>query len=70
MRPPLNEPDDQELEELVDDEDRDLLGKPDVPDDVKAEITERLDRFRDEEYADEIEERPSAGLDLRRQCGA
>ncbi|HTA56070.1 MAG TPA: hypothetical protein VK755_15095 [Candidatus Acidoferrales bacterium] len=58
MRPPLNEPDDQELEELVDDEDRDLLGKPDVPDDVKAEITERLDRFRDEEYADEIEDGP------------
>jgi hypothetical protein len=58
MRPPLNEPDDQELEELVDDEDRDLLGKPDVPDEVKAEITERLDRFRDEEYADEIEDGP------------
>jgi len=58
MRPPLNEPDDQELEELVDDEDRDLLGKPDVPGDVKAEITERLDRFRDEEYADEIEDGP------------
>lgn len=58
MRPPVNEPDDQELEELVDNEDRDLLGKPDVPDDVKAEITERLDRFRDEEYADEIEDGP------------
>jgi hypothetical protein len=58
MRPPLNEPDDQELEELVDDEDRDLLGKPDVPDDVKAEITDRLARFRDEEYADEIEDGP------------
>jgi hypothetical protein len=58
MRPPLNEPDDQELEELVDDEDRDLLGKPDVPDEVKAEITERLDRFRDETYADEIEDGP------------
>lgn len=58
MRPPVNEPDDQELEELVDNEDRDLLGKPDVPDDVKAEITERLDRFRDEVYADEIEDGP------------
>jgi hypothetical protein len=58
MRPPVNEPDDQELEELVDNEDRDLLGKPDVPDDVKAEITERLDRFRDEAYADEIEDGP------------
>jgi hypothetical protein len=58
MRPPLNEPDDEQLEELVDNEDRDLLGKPDVPDDVKAEITERLDRFRDEVYADEIEDGP------------
>lgn len=58
MRPPVNEPDDQELEELVDNEDRDLLGKSDVPDNVKAEITERLDRFRDEIYADEIEDGP------------
>ncbi|MBV8531043.1 MAG: hypothetical protein JO104_06970 [Candidatus Eremiobacteraeota bacterium] len=58
MRPPINEPDDQELEALVDDEDRGLLDKPSVPDDVKAEITERLDRFRDEELAEEIADGP------------
>ena len=58
MRPPDNEPDSEELEELVDDEDRELLGKPDVPDEVKAEITERLDRFRDEELAEEIADGP------------
>jgi hypothetical protein len=58
MRPPVNEPDDQELEELVDDADRALFNKPSVPDDVKAEITERRGLFRDEEYADEIEDGP------------
>jgi hypothetical protein len=57
MRPPENEPDDQELEELVDNEDR-VLHRPDVPDDVKADITQRRDLFRDEEYADEIEDGP------------
>ncbi|HZV76544.1 MAG TPA: hypothetical protein VFF63_02155 [Candidatus Babeliales bacterium] len=58
MRPPDNEPNLDELETLVDAEDRALLDKPSVPDDIKAEITERLDRHRDEELADEIEDGP------------
>lgn len=58
MRTPRPEPDSQELEELVDNEDRQLLGKPSVPDDIKAEITERLDRFRDEDLAEEIGDGP------------
>jgi hypothetical protein len=58
MRSPHPEPDPEELEELVDNEDRQLLGKPSIRDDVKAEITERLDRFRDEELADEVADGP------------
>jgi len=58
MRPPDNESNPHELESLVDAEDRALLDKPSVPDDIKAEITERLDRHRDEELAEEIEDGP------------
>jgi hypothetical protein len=58
MRPPDNEPDSQELEALLDDEDRQLLDNPTVPDDVKAEVTERLDRFSDEDLEEEIEDGP------------
>ena len=58
MRPPHDEPDSEELESLLDDEDRGLLDNPSVPDDVKAEVTERLDRWRDEEIEEESEEGP------------
>ncbi len=44
MRPPEKKPNTDEFETLLDDEDRELLEKPDVPDDVKAEVTERLER--------------------------
>jgi hypothetical protein len=53
MRPPENEPDAEELEQLLDDEDRRLLDNPVVPDDVKSEVEERLDRWREEELEDE-----------------
>ncbi|HVA26557.1 MAG TPA: hypothetical protein VNF68_00120 [Candidatus Baltobacteraceae bacterium] len=58
MRPTDMEPKQEELEEFLDDEERGLLNDPDVPDDVKAEIRERLERFREEdlevEQADDV----------------
>jgi hypothetical protein len=53
MRPPENDSTTDEFETLLDDEDRELLERPDVPDDVKAEVTERLERRHDEELLDE-----------------
>jgi hypothetical protein len=58
MRPPHDEPDSEELEELLDGEDRGLLERPDVPDDVKSEVNERLERFGDELLEDETEDGP------------
>jgi hypothetical protein len=58
MRPPENEPDSEELENLLDDEDRRLLEKPDVPDEVKSEVSERLERWHDEELEVELEDEP------------
>jgi hypothetical protein len=53
MRPPENSANNDEFETLLDDADRELLERPDVPDDVKAEVTERLERRHDEEQLDE-----------------
>jgi len=53
MRPPENE-----RESLLDDEDRALLDNPNVPDDVKSEVSERLERWHDEELEDELEDEP------------
>jgi hypothetical protein len=58
MRPPDNDPGSDELEDLRDDEDRGLLENPSVPDDVKSEVAERLERFRDEAIDEEIEDEP------------
>ncbi len=58
MRPPDNEPGPEELESLFEDEERSLLENPAVPDDVKAEVTERLDRYGDEILEEEIEDEP------------
>jgi hypothetical protein len=56
MRPPDNEPSPEDLEKLRDEERRELLEKPDVPDEVKSEVTERLARLDDEELEDELED--------------
>ncbi len=53
MRPPENDSKTDEFETLLDDEDRELLEKPDVPDDVKAEVTERLERRHEKELEEE-----------------
>jgi hypothetical protein len=53
MRPTDMEPVQEELEALLDDEDRELLAEIDVPDDVKVEIDERLERFREEKLETE-----------------
>jgi hypothetical protein len=47
MRPPDNEPVQEEFERLVTDEERRALEDPSVPEDVKTEIMERLNRFRE-----------------------
>lgn len=49
MRPTDFEPKQEELEAFLDDEERKLLDDPDVPEDVKAEIWERLERFREQD---------------------
>jgi hypothetical protein len=53
MRSPENEPESEKTRNVLDEEERKLLDRPDVPDDVKAEITERLERWHDEELDEE-----------------
>lgn len=61
MRPNEKEPQDPEIEALVTDEERRLLENPDVPDDVKTEIGERLDTFHEvdaeHEHAEDAHDR-------------
>ena len=59
MRPTDMEPEQSELENFLDDEERTLLDDPSVPDDVKAEIRERLERFRERDL--EAERAEDAG---------
>lgn len=49
MRPTDMEPAQQELEALLDEEEQEILERIDVPDDVKVEIEERIERFRAED---------------------
>lgn len=44
MFTPKHEPLDQELDRLLTSEERDVLARPNVPDDVRSEIYERLER--------------------------
>ncbi len=64
MRPLDNEPDSEELQALLEDEERRILDNPIVPDDVKAEVTERLEHLEDELLEEETEDGPPPG-DLR-----
>lgn len=54
MRPPENERESEKIDSLHEAEDRGLLDKPDVPDDVKSELNERLERSHEEELDDEV----------------
>jgi hypothetical protein len=47
MRPRDQEPVQNEFEKVIEDEERDIIKKPDVPDDVKSEIYERLERIEE-----------------------
>ena len=47
MFSPKHEPLTQELERLLTDEERDALSREGVPDEVRAEIFERLERRRE-----------------------
>ncbi|MBV8344750.1 MAG: hypothetical protein JO190_07125 [Candidatus Eremiobacteraeota bacterium] len=53
MRPPENEPGPEELRELLDEEESKLLDQPEIPDDVKSELTERLERRREADTGEE-----------------
>lgn len=53
MRPPENDPDSDEIETVLEDEERGLLDKPEVPDDVKSEVNERFERYHEEELDEE-----------------
>jgi hypothetical protein len=53
------EPVQQELETLLDVEEQEVLGEMEVPDEVKVEIDERLERFREEDL--EAERAEDAG---------
>lgn len=52
MQPPENEPTQEEIDALGTGEDRQVLEIPSVPDDVKAEIQEQLER-REEDDLDQ-----------------
>ena len=52
MQPPENEPTQEEIDALVTGENRQVLEIPSVPDDVKAEIQEQLER-REEDDLDQ-----------------
>lgn len=53
MFTPKHEPLPQELEGLLTDEERDALSRATVPDDVRAEIFERLERRSETEREEE-----------------
>lgn len=59
MRPTDEEPDQPEIEKLLTGEERRLIEKPEVPEDVKAEILERLEGFDESDL--ERERREDAG---------
>lgn len=59
MRPTDEEPDQPEIEKLVISEERRLIEKPEVPEDVKTEILERIEGFEESDL--EREQREDAG---------
>lgn len=58
MQPPENEPVPAALEAFLDDEERRLLDDPNVPAEIKAEIAERLERFRETDLEEEAGDAP------------
>ena len=59
MRTPENEPAQNEIESMLTAEERQALQDPTVPEDVKSEIAERLERFREQDMEQiEAEDRP------------
>ena len=47
MHTPEDEPAQKDIESLITDEERRALEDPNVPEEVKSEIAERLERFRE-----------------------
>ncbi len=60
MRPTDQEPTEEELDDLLTDEERRLLARDDLPDDIRAEIRDRLERRRIEELESELPDGPIA----------
>lgn len=58
MRPIGNQPLPDEMDEVLDDQERALLDRADVPDAEKAEVTERLERRRETRLAFAAEDEP------------
>ena len=54
MERPANSPPLDDVEDLGVEEERDVLDKPDVPDDVKSEIDDRVDAMRDSDMDHEL----------------
>jgi hypothetical protein len=66
MFTPDNEPLPQDLERLLTDEERDTLSRAAVPDEVRAEIFERLERRKEVELDEEhAEDRSDAERPIR-----
>jgi len=57
---PEDEPEQKEIESIVTDEERRALEDPAVPDDVKSEIAERLERYRERDL-EQIQAEDSPG---------
>ncbi|HLI97374.1 MAG TPA: hypothetical protein VKT72_14995 [Candidatus Baltobacteraceae bacterium] len=60
MRTPEDEPSQKDIESFLTDEERRALEDPTVPEDVKSEIAERLERFREQEI-EQIQAEDSQG---------
>lgn len=50
---PSNEPSTDQLEALLIDEERDVVEKPDVPEDVRTELLEDIERRQEREIDEE-----------------
>jgi hypothetical protein len=58
MERPDNEPQQSSIERLLTEEERRILSDSKVPDETKAEIMERLERYREADLEDERGDEP------------
>ena len=65
MRPSDTEPMQDQLEALSDAENRRLLDDPEIPEDVKSEIRDRLEVFRERDLEAALPEGTSVAAEAR-----